>query len=1729
MKKNQFYQPTGRQFSPFDHFSCHRYQPIRQPPPPRTARSGLRRRYTIHLCFDSVSTHSHKKPDLESLILQCTPKPERVVFNSSSGCVLAWLYFQQWADVVSCVTRVWELRLSGVHSYTPEPKSNDIDPLERKELEQRLREVFIDYVNKVIEGEEVKRWELKLDHKVMEISRLAGSFKKLNLVKAAEMLDRKRGLEVERGMIKKRIMEFKSALRCILNHLRGAETENFEKEGEWRIPVFKFDDEVNWGRIHKLVLREISRLDEELPIYGQRQEILRIIEGEQAMVLIGETGSGKSTQLVQFLSDSGVAADGCIVCTQPRKIAATSLSNRVEEESRGCYGGNSVISYPTFSSSQNFDSRVIYMTDHCLLQHYINDRYLSRISCIIIDEAHERSLNTDLLLALLKDLLRERSCLRLVIMSATADANQLSNYYFGCTIFHMSGRKFAVDIVYAPCTTEGNATVAPYACEVVRVATEIHKTEEEGSILAFLTSQMEVEWACEKFQASSAVALPLHGKLSFEEQCHVFQNYPGKRKIIFATNLAETSVTIPGVRYVVDCGMAKESKFEPGTGMHVLEVGCISQSSAQQRAGRAGRTGPGKCYRLYSEQDYESMPLNQEPEIRRVHLGIAILRILALGINDIKGFDFVDAPSAESIDMTTRNLVQLGAITLNKGVYELTDEGRYLVKLGVEPRLGKLILGCFHHCLGREGLVLAAVMANASNMFCRVGSHDDKLKADCLKLQFCHQNGDLFTLLSVYKEWTSIPANMRNKWCWENKINAKSMWRCHDTVKELELCLEKELAVIIPSYWLWDPYKSTEHDKYLKMAILAAFAENVAMYSGSDQLGYEVALTGKHFLLHPSCSLLAFSEMPSWVVFGELLSVSNQYLVCVTSFEYESLSKLLPPPLFDASKMEMRKLQRKVMTGFGSTMLKRFCGKSNCNILSLLSHILTAFMDERINVEVNPQRNEILLFASSKAMDKVFSHVKEAVEYERKWLHDECMEKYLYHRTGGTPSMALFGGGAEIKHLELEKRYLTVDIFYSDLSTVNDKELLVLLHEHVSGGICAIQKSTSIGQEGNQTGKWGRITFLTPEAAQKAAELNEIEFNGSVLKVLPSQTTLVGDHKMSSFPAVRAKVYWPRRQSKGLAIVKCDNQDVCYMVCDFANLVIGGKNIHCEAGKKDSCSVVVKGFDKELSEDDILNVLKSATKRRIVDLFIVRGGEVENPPLHSCEEAILRELSKFIPRRYPNTSCCSVQVLPPDSKHAFMKALITFDGRLHLEAAEALENLEGKVLPGCLSWQKLKCKQLFHSSISCSASVYSAIRSQLNSLLASLRHIKGIDCSVDRNENGSYRVRITANATRKIALLRQPLEVLMKGQIVDSAGLTPTVLQHLFSVQGINLMKSIQRETGTYILFTRQNYTVRVFGSPDKVALAQQKLIQSLVNYHENQQLQIHLRGGNLPPYLMKELVMRFGPDLNGIKEMVPDLSECTLNTRRHVISIIGTREMKMKLEEIVHDFAQTIQSSAVLHENEASCPICFCKVEDSYQLENCQHLFCRSCLVEQFESAIKNLDSFPVCCTSGGCKAPILLADLKCLLSSDKLEELFRASLGSFVASSGGTYRFCPSPDCPSVYRVADPGTVGEPFVCEACNAETCTKCHFEYHPYVSCERYKQYKEDPDSSLEEWRQGKDNVRDCPVCGYTIEKAEGCNHIECKCGRHVCWVCLEHFNTSDDCYRHLRAVHLSIL
>ncbi|CAJ1931731.1 unnamed protein product [Cylindrotheca closterium] len=525
--------------------------------------------------------------------------------------------------------------------------------------------------------------------------------------------------------------------------------------------------------------KSIKEQREGLPICQLKTELLSAISENQVLVVIGETGSGKTTQMTQYMVELGLAKRGIIGCTQPRRVAAVSVAKRVAEEF-GCALGENVGYSIRFEDVTSSETIIKYMTDGMLMREYLADNDLKRYSALMLDEAHERTIHTDVLFGLLKDLCRRRPDMKIIVTSATLDAEKFSSYFFQCPIFTIPGRTFPVEILYA------KEPESDYLDAAMITVMQIHLSEPVGDILVFLTGQEEIDTCCETLftrmqslgdLAPELIVLPVYSALPAEMQSRIFEPAPpGSRKCIVATNIAEASLTIDGIYYVVDPGFSKQKAFNPKLGMDSLVVTPISQASARQRAGRAGRTGPGKCYRLYTEHAFKTEMMSTNiPEIQRTNLGNVVLQLKAMGINDLIGFDFMDPPPVATLVGALESLHALGALD-EEGL--LTRLGRKMAEFPLEPNLSKMLilsvdLGC------SEEILTITAMLSVENPFYR--PKDKQAQADMKKAKFHQPEGDHLTLLTVYKGWES--SRFSNPWCFENFVQARSMKRAQDTTR----------------------------------------------------------------------------------------------------------------------------------------------------------------------------------------------------------------------------------------------------------------------------------------------------------------------------------------------------------------------------------------------------------------------------------------------------------------------------------------------------------------------------------------------------------------------------------------------------------------------------------------------------------------------------------------------------------------------------------------------------------------------------------------------------------------------------------------------------------------------------------------------------------------------------------------------------------------------------------
>lgn len=441
----------------------------------------------------------------------------------------------------------------------------------------------------------------------------------------------------------------------------------------------------------KLDIEETKR---SLPVYPFRNDLIQAVKEHQVLIIEGETGSGKTTQIPQYLHEAGFTADGKkIGCTQPRRVAAMSVAARVAQE-MSVKLGNEVGYAIRFEDCTSERTLIKYMTDGTLHREFLSEPDLQSYSVMIIDEAHERTLHTDILFGLVKDIARFRPDLKLLISSATLDAQKFSEFFDEAPIFRIPGRRFPVDIYYT------KAPEADYVDACVVSVLQIHATQPLGDVLVFLTGQDEIETCHELLQdrvrrlgskVKELLILPVYANLPSDMQAKIFEpTPPGARKVVLATNIAETSLTIDNIIYVIDPGFAKQNHFNSRTGMESLIVVPISKASANQRAGRAGRVAAGKCFRLYTAWSYKhELEDNTIPEIQRINLGNAVLMLKALGINDLVHFDFLDPPPHETLVLALEQLYALGALNHHG---ELTKLGRRMAEFPVDPMMAKMLL-----------------------------------------------------------------------------------------------------------------------------------------------------------------------------------------------------------------------------------------------------------------------------------------------------------------------------------------------------------------------------------------------------------------------------------------------------------------------------------------------------------------------------------------------------------------------------------------------------------------------------------------------------------------------------------------------------------------------------------------------------------------------------------------------------------------------------------------------------------------------------------------------------------------------------------------------------------------------------------------------------------------------------------------------------------------------------
>ena len=621
----------------------------------------------------------------------------------------------------------------------------------------------------------------------------------------------------------------------------------------------------------------ISEQRKSLPVFKMRDDLIKAIRDNQFLVIVGETGSGKTTQITQYLNEEGFSNTGMIGCTQPRRVAAISVAKRVAEE-MNCKVGEEVGYSIRFEERTSHRTKIKYMTDGMLQREALLDPLMSKYSVIMLDEAHERTVATDILFALLKQAAMKRPELKVVITSATLNSSKFSNYFNNCPIIKIPGKTFPVEVLYS------QSPQMDYIEAALECVLNIHINEGPGDILVFLTGQEEIDSCCEILYErvktlgdamDELLILPVYSALPSEIQSKIFEpTPPGSRKVVFATNIAETSITIDGIYYVVDPGFAKINTYNPKTGMEQLVVCPISQAQANQRKGRAGRTGPGKCYRLYTESAfYNEMLPNSVPEIQRQNLSNTILMLKAMGINDLLNFDFMDPPPRDLMVYALNELFNLGALDTNGYITKL---GKRMSQFPMDPTLSRSLLASVTNGCSDEIITIIS-MLSIQNVFFR--PKDKQQIADSRKARFHHPYGDHLTLLNVYTQWDI--AGRSDQFCEVNFLHARHLKRARDIKIQITDIFKKNNIPITKCYG--DP-------DLIRKTLLTGFFMNAAKRDST--VGYKTILGNTVVGIHPSSAL--FGKDYDYVMYHNLILTSREYMSQVTCINPEWLIECAP-------------------------------------------------------------------------------------------------------------------------------------------------------------------------------------------------------------------------------------------------------------------------------------------------------------------------------------------------------------------------------------------------------------------------------------------------------------------------------------------------------------------------------------------------------------------------------------------------------------------------------------------------------------------------------------------------------------------------------------------------------------------------------------------------------------------------------------------------------------------
>ncbi|VDN06937.1 unnamed protein product [Thelazia callipaeda] len=1566
----------------------------------------------------------------------------------------------------------------------------------------------------------------------------------------------------------------------------------------------------------KQTKQEMISITRKLPIHSIREEMKNILCNEaRVLLIIAETGCGKSTCIPQFLAlDDIVASSHQILCTQPRKTALCEVAKSVAEYLTNCC---SVNTYNDRLSGKT-NGKIIFATEKNLLDIVQLDDTLSSFGCVMIDEVHERTMSTDMCLGMMKKVLRLRLDMKLVICSATMDADPLLNYFseFQARKLEVSGRRFPIQILYEPPSPSESLRISclmrDYVGRTVQKVIDICDAEAKkqpfqnvgnvsemhaGHILAFLPTPFELLMAEERLYRElkerkhpvRVKILNLYGHMSTEDRAEVFARLEPEyhHMVIFTTNVGETAITVSGARYVVDCGLAKVKKYNSVRRTNTLEIGLISRSAAMQRAGRVGRTGPGICYRLYSEMLYESMEPAKPSEILQTNLAEVVLYMVATGIENPAGFDFLDKPEEYRLLQAEILLRSLKALTTVEQKPVLTETGVEMRLLPIEPRLAKMVLDSVYYDLVAEAAVVCAGIHVGSPF--RRRRNDKFLFMDQKKLSFCQESGDPMTLLTVFEQYLKTPKSQRKNWCFQNYIDLKSMKSVVDMA--CKICrIISGLKSVQANISTLDLSKARAHIPYL---FCQSFGNNLACYSGLPHCGYyDVGEPNKCVFIHPSSALSYSDVIPEFIVYECSVQSSKDFVTNVCAADPSWLDNLDQNVLAQERKRKLVPYNVTCGTEIKKwlmTQIDRFQQEfgSKCFVYKREKN---SFYQLQIYVSAN-DLPKLEAFVNKFLQAKIDEKCKKTMELP------VVDADYLLHIAGdGTPLEILMPGEFCSMFVGNEG----IDWAKSDL--FRDK-----LKNYFSQ-FGKITDFTTFGEELQK--KFGHSCLIRME--NKTAALNAFVYNNEKecgLNIEPRFGTkylgVVNRHPC----AYRLLIGWWRRPSLRIGHIKLKCRNFVERMSAFEAIArhlhfflpsmlpenimerdrnvaiedlfkIKLKNLPLNMDNRELHRIVKPILDAHGIEFDGLYILRKKTypieteemmeqlSQKITDYIIkvARDENVVKIPLFDYNE---RKERKY--NGYP----FDVKIISPkyDSDQKFVAHVIFYDMNIGKRISDALRKAAGNGivlemgpenqthparfnfllqlfsnivkanygLNNCSYILKIlvEMQPMYQYQVKIWKPIFEAVFSDLKKIY---NKINAENIYFDyRTNNQNYRLLIAGKNFNAVNELKASVEEVINGFTLlcrnnEEINGMKLPCHRLLTKVGRGFLQDLSEQLGVLICVSSHKTEVKIRGSVANVFKAKLEVARFLREWSDADinQLLI-LQPPNYKAGTMKALLAQNDYDILSLEKQLGHGAHLDANISRRELFFAGKETEYRHLLDLLRAISDSLplKDSDIKENERPECAICLTAVElKNYSLQACGHYACKSCLDLQLKTAFETR-GFPIVCVA--CQKPFTWSDLEFLLfeSSDRdknqvkqLQSLADASIAYFIQRNGNLYMHCRTPDCRGLHPVTKGASLSR---CKLCDHLQCTKCGREDHESMTCEGYAKCRTNADESLKKWLQDDQNQRRIcpnPGCRSGIEKFGGCNHMQCAhCKIHFCWICMFSADESSTIYSHMSAEH----